>query len=157
MGTDKTAFVEVVLPEVTSPEVTWLEMTLPEAALTRSDRVRVRNRFPCFFLTIVVVQNVSLRTTDRAIGSAPKGVPLGVSMRNRKLRNIRPSGAFWPEVTSSPVVTEGHPKGWKGVHMYNRKLRNIRPSGAFWSEITSSPIGLPWKLGLFTRTSASYI
>jgi hypothetical protein len=36
---------------------------------------------------------------------------LGVSMRNRKLRNIRPSGAFWPEVTSSPVVTEGHPKG----------------------------------------------
>jgi hypothetical protein len=32
---------------------------------------------------------------------------LGVSMRNRKLRNIRPSGAFWPEVTSSPVVTEG--------------------------------------------------
>ena len=28
------------------------------------------------------------------------GVPLGACMRNRKLRNIRPSGAFWPEVCS---------------------------------------------------------
>ena len=25
--------------------------------------------------------------------------PLGVHIHNRKLRNIRPSGAFWPEVT----------------------------------------------------------
>jgi hypothetical protein len=25
--------------------------------------------------------------------------PLDVRMRKRKLRNIRPSGAFWPEVT----------------------------------------------------------
>jgi len=32
-----------------------------------------------------------------------KGFPLGVRMRNRKLRNIRPSGAFSPEVTSSPI------------------------------------------------------
>jgi hypothetical protein len=30
-----------------------------------------------------------------------KGVPLGVGMRNRKLRNIRPSGDFLPEMTSS--------------------------------------------------------
>jgi hypothetical protein len=54
------------LPEVTSPEV-----TSPEAALTGndvshgSDRVRMRNQFPHFFLTIVV-QNVSLRMTDMA-------------------------------------------------------------------------------------------
>ena len=33
-----------------------------------SDRVRMRNRFPCFFLTIVVVQNVSLRMTDMTTG-----------------------------------------------------------------------------------------
>ena len=54
-----------------------------------------------FFLTIVVVQNVSLRMTDEATGSdvTPKEVPLGVHMRNRKLRNIHPSGAFLPEVT----------------------------------------------------------
>jgi hypothetical protein len=54
-----------------------------------------------FFLTIVVVQNVSLPMTDRATGSnvTPKGVPLGVHMRNRKLRNIHPSGAFLSEVT----------------------------------------------------------
>ena len=42
-------------------------------------------RIPCvfFLLTIVVVHS---------------GVPLGVRMRNRKLRNIHPSGAFSPEV-----------------------------------------------------------
>ena len=33
----------------------------------------------------------------------PKEVPLGACIRNRKLRNIRPSGDFSPEVTSSPV------------------------------------------------------
>jgi len=78
----------------------------------------------------------------------------GVHMRNRKLRNIRPSGAFhrkWRHQTSPvglplelevplgptwlPEMTEGHvnPKGvpWKGVRMRNRKSRNIRPSGAF--------------------------
>jgi hypothetical protein len=44
-------------------------------------------------------------------------------MLNRKLRNIRPSGGFWPE---------GHmtPKGWKGVRMRNRKLDNIHPIAA---------------------------
>ena len=50
------------LPKVTSPEVKWfwLEMTSPEAALTGNDVShvrRMRNRFPRFFLTIVVVQN----------------------------------------------------------------------------------------------------
>jgi hypothetical protein len=34
----------------------------------------------------------------------PKGVPLGVHMRNRKLHNIRPSGDFSLEVTSSNVT-----------------------------------------------------
>jgi hypothetical protein len=33
------------------------------SGMTGSDRVRTRNRFPRFFLTIVVVQNVSLRIT----------------------------------------------------------------------------------------------
>ena len=50
-----------------------------------------------FFLTIVVVQNVSLRMTDRATGNdvTPKGVPLGVHMHNRKLRNIHLVGPFY--------------------------------------------------------------
>ena len=93
MGTDKTAFVEVVrggATAVTSPEVTWLEVTSPEAALTRSDHVRLRNRFPCFFLTIVVVQNVSLRTTERAIGSAPKGVPFGCEHAQPEIAQYSP-------------------------------------------------------------------
>jgi hypothetical protein len=87
----------VELPEVTSPtspEVT--SPTSPEAALTRteshrSDRVRMRSRFPRFFLTIVAVQNEPLRMTDRATGSDQKK---GVCMRNRKLGNMHPSGAF---------------------------------------------------------------
>jgi hypothetical protein len=53
----------VELPEVTSPEV-----TCPEATLTVSDDVRMRNRFPRFFLTIVVVQNVPLRMTEMDTG-----------------------------------------------------------------------------------------
>jgi hypothetical protein len=38
----------------------------------------VRNRFPCFFLTIVVIQNVSLCMTDMATGCdmTPNGAPL---------------------------------------------------------------------------------
>jgi len=75
----------VVLPEVTG------------IALTGSYRVLMRNRFPRFFLTIVVVQNVVQipwlpEVTEGHV--TPKGVPLGVRMRNRKLCNIRPSGAF---------------------------------------------------------------
>jgi hypothetical protein len=86
--------------------------------------------------------------TDRATGSdvTPNGVPLRVRMRNRKLRNIRPSGAFdqnWRYKTS-PVVTEGAPLVFR---MRNRKLRNIHPSVAFWPEVTSSPIGLPLEAG----------
>jgi hypothetical protein len=86
------------------------EVTAPEAALTitgshGSDRVRMHSRFPHFFLTIVVVQNVPLRMTDRATGNDRRWSPWkGVRMCNRKLRNIHPSGAFWPEVTSSNVT-----------------------------------------------------
>jgi hypothetical protein len=46
-----------------------------------------------FFITIVVVQNASLRMTDLGTGCdvTPKGLPWkGVRIRNRKLRNIRP-------------------------------------------------------------------
>jgi hypothetical protein len=58
------------------------------------DRVHMRNLFPRFFVTIVVEQN------DRREGER---------MHNRKLRNIRPSGAFSPEMTSSNVTPYGFP------------------------------------------------
>ena len=35
-------------------------------------------------------------------GSDPEGGPLGVHMRNQKLRNIGPSGAFWQEMMPPP-------------------------------------------------------
>ena len=76
--------------------------------VTGSDHVRMRNRFPRIFLTIVVVQNVPLRMTDIATGcDVTEGVPLegwSVRMRNQMLHNIRPSGVFSPEVTSSNVT-----------------------------------------------------
>jgi hypothetical protein len=66
---------EEVLPEVTSPEayltgndVTGSHMTATGSHVTGSDRVCMRNRFPRFFLTIVVVQNVPLCMTDMATG-----------------------------------------------------------------------------------------
>jgi len=89
----------------------WSEVTSQEETLTGNDRVRMRNRFRRFLLTIVV-QNVPLRITDMATGCdvikrhvTHSGFPWkGMRMRNRKLRNIRPSGAFSPEITSSNVT-----------------------------------------------------
>ena len=83
---------------VTWPEGPWQWLTSPEAALTGNDCVRMQNRFPCFFLTILIVQNVPLRITDMATGCdlTPKGFPCkSARMHNQKLRNIRPSGDFW--------------------------------------------------------------
>ena len=53
-----------------------------------------------------------------ATGSDLEGVPLGVRMGNRKLRNIRPSGAFWTEVTSSSVTRRASP----GSHVIGSTL-----------------------------------
>jgi hypothetical protein len=46
----------------------------------------------------------SSSTSTMATGSDPCGVPLGVRMRNRKLHNILPREAFWPEVTLWNVI-----------------------------------------------------
>jgi hypothetical protein len=39
-------------------------------------------------------------TSPRSDPTSPDGGGRGVRMRNRKLHNIRPSGALWPEMTS---------------------------------------------------------
>ena len=92
---------------------------------------------------------------DRATESdvTPKGVPLCVRMCNRKLRNILPSGTFWPEVTLWNVTRSDQrsrdPFGVPlGAHMRNQKLRNYSPSGAFSPEVP---------MGVFSRTSASIV
>ena len=64
-------------PEVTL--VTWPEMTV-----TGSDVI-----FPCFFLTIVVVQNVPLHMTGRNITTAYR------RSRDRKWRHRNKSGSVW--------------------------------------------------------------
>ena len=76
-------------PELMS--VTWPKSNWPEAC-----SVHARFFSPRFF------SYESSSTSTMATGSDqrsrdPFEVPLG--MRNRKLCNIRPSGAFWPEVT----------------------------------------------------------
>jgi hypothetical protein len=71
---------------------------------------------------------MATESDQRSLGTF--GVSLGV--HNRKLRNIRPSGAFWPEVTLWNVTrSERRSRDPFGVRMRNRKLCNIRPSGAF--------------------------
>jgi hypothetical protein len=65
----------------------------------------------------------------------------GVRIRNRKLRNIRPSGAFWLEVTLWNVNRSDR---WsRDPFVVPLGVRNIRSSGAFWTEITWPHIGLP--------------
>ena len=75
MGTDKATFEVVELPEVTSPKVTSRKYVLR------------------FFLLTIVVQATWLPEVTKGLVT-PSGVPLGVRVRNRKLGNIRPSGAF---------------------------------------------------------------
>jgi hypothetical protein len=92
----------------------------------------------------------ALCMTDRATGCDwkscdPEGDPLrrGVHMLNRKLHNMHPIGAFWPEVTLWNVTHSDRRGsfGWDAC-MHNRKLRNIHPSGAFSPEM-ASPVGPP--------------
>jgi hypothetical protein len=84
-----------------------------------------------FDTTTIVV--VSLCKTDRATGShvTLKGIPLCVRTRNWKLCYIRPSGAFWPEVTlwnvtrsdRRYVIMNGLP--WSAiVESFHRKWRH---------------------------------
>jgi hypothetical protein len=52
-------------------------------------------------------------------------------MRNRNLCNIRPSGAFWPEMTSSVGIRmEGC-----GARMRNLKLRNMQSEVPLWCSL----------------------
>jgi hypothetical protein len=73
----------------------------------------------------------SLRMTDMATRCdlvTPKRFPWkGARMRNRKLRNIRPSGAFSPEVTSSNVTPVGLPL----ENMLARCIETLKNRGIF--------------------------
>jgi hypothetical protein len=99
MDTAQVAFVVVVLPEVTWPEVTSPEVTWPEVAWKYV--LRMSGFLLRFFYygssTSAMAIEIDWRSRD------PFGIPFGVHMRHRKLRNVRPSGIFWPEVTSSPI------------------------------------------------------
>ena len=62
--------------------------------------------------TIVVVQHVSLRMTDRATGSdvTPKGVPSGARMRNRKLGGGGVPALFSGALTRNDVTRRAKKK-----------------------------------------------
>jgi len=99
----------VVLPEValSGSDVSHMTGSGPDRK-AGSDRVRMRNRYILYYYyssstkcsTVVQVPRLPEVTEGHV---TTKVVPLGVRMRNRKLRNIRFSGSFSPEVTSSPV------------------------------------------------------
>lgn len=96
-----------VWPEIAwLPDVTWSNVTWPRFS-------GIRNRFPRFFLAIVVVQNVPLCNTGSNIATGfyiikrhvtPEGSLGRLSACTTGLRNIRPIGNFPPEVMSSNVT-----------------------------------------------------
>jgi hypothetical protein len=100
-------------------------VVLPKAALTGShitrchgrDRVRMRNRFPRFFLTIIVVHNVSWPIWLPDVTRARRGFAWkGARMLNRKLRNIALGGPFhwkWRHETSPIGLLPGK---YAGAH-----------------------------------------
>ena len=136
-------------------------MKSPEAALTGndvsgshktgSDRVRIHNRFLCFFLSLVVVQNVPLRVTGSSMATVCAMEGWGACKRNRKWHNIRPSGAFSPEVTSSNIT------------MRNRKFCNIRSNvtsrastGKYGSTHAQSQVPFGCSLGYLGHITLSF-
>jgi hypothetical protein len=77
--------------------------------VTGSERIRMRYRFPRFFLIIVEVQNVSLRMTDMATGSdvteghvIPSGVPLEVCA------HVQPVPAHFSYYSNSTKCINAH-------------------------------------------------
>jgi hypothetical protein len=78
---------------VTSPALTGIG-----SHVNGSDRVRMRNRLPRFFLTIVVVQNVSLCMTDRATVSNVTGFPRVRTCATGSW-GFLPTRVFSPEMT----------------------------------------------------------
>jgi len=126
----------------------WSEVELPEVALTESD-----------------VSHVTGSGTDRNRKSRKwsrahaQPVPALFSYYSSTQCSTVVQGPWLPEVIEGHVTPKGVP--WKGVRMRNRKLHNINPSRAFSPEVTEGHLtqkGFPWnwKLGVFSRTSASY-
>jgi hypothetical protein len=80
----------------------WPEVTCPKAAMTGSDRVRMRNRFPAVFSYCSSSTSTMAWVCACATGSCAIFALVG------------PFDRKWRYETS-PIVTEGHPKGVEGV------------------------------------------
>jgi hypothetical protein len=101
--------------------------------------------FPVLFLWFPAVFSYYSCSTSSTVVQVPHGY-------HRTLYNIRPSGAFTPEMTSSSVTPKGFP--WKGARMRIRKMHNIRSIVIRRASSGSHVIGSA--LCVFSRTSASY-
>jgi hypothetical protein len=114
-----------------------------------SDRVRMRNRFTRFFLTIVVVQNISLRMTDMTTGSdVTEGCVTLKGLPWKGARNICPSGVFSPEMTSSNVTHRASPG--TGCHVTGSALVVLSRTSASYNLI------IFYELAAFQWLSASF-
>ena len=77
------------------PEVTRSDANhVTGSHVTGSDRMRMRNQYILYGSGTVVPWLPGVTSSPIVTPRDPEGVPLGVRMRNRKLRNIRTSGAF---------------------------------------------------------------
>ena len=133
----------VVLLEVTWPEVTWPEVmsvTWPEVTPVTWPEVAP--------VTWPFRKNV-------------------LRMRNRKLRNIRPSGTFWPEVTNSREWKRPYPEAALTGSMFC--ACPVSPPRFFLSSSTVvtwllkvtrgllTPSGFPWVCACGTGYYATYV
>ena len=109
----------------------WPEMTSPELEVT----------FPPFFLTIVVVQNVSLRMTDRATGSNVTGFPRVRTCETRSWGFLPISLFTRNDVTRRVKKKYGKKVRGKDSLTGRNPTSGCAPKGTWPSVNSDSPIG----------------
>jgi hypothetical protein len=135
------------------PEVAWLPDVTPKGvplegcAHAQSEVVEYPPFWGLFTESDVIKHHVT-----------PKGIPWKCArMRNRKLRNIRPSGAFSPKVTSSNVTRRASPG--TGSHVIGSALGVLSRTSASMIvyELTLSLVICPFSAILFSWGAPSII
>jgi hypothetical protein len=135
------------------PEVAWLPDVTPKGvplegcAHAQSEVVEYPPFWGLFTESDVIKHHVT-----------PQGIPWKCArMRNRKLRNIRPSGAFSPKVTSSNVTRRASPG--TGSHVIGSALGVLSRTSASMIvyELTLSLVICPFPAILFSWGAPSII
>ena len=162
---------------MTGNDVIWSHVTRTGSHVTGSYRVRTRNWCPRFFLTIVVVQNVSLRMTGSSMANGCDVTWRGSIGRVRCV-HAQPEVAqyppYWGLFTESDVIKRHvTPKGFTCKRGMRACATGSRGFSLLESLLTGNdlikrhPHSFPWKIwerayaiesahGVLSRTFGSY-